>query len=203
MAVQKDVLIAGGVVVVCVALVVVALYATKKDKPVTPATDSSFASTYRGIVMSSWLKLMLSQVAAVSDADVAAAEPNNAGCEHDHEVGMLEGDLRKLYVLHYQSSNAAREAELALIRSGDGDDSILLENAARLKSSAETLRHMFWSSCYHEFPVLHSLQNIGIRNGWKVVWCDHGTHPMMSLLLGGGLEALFGALDKVQAKTTN
>lgn len=44
MAVQKDVLIAGGVVVICVALVVVALVATKKDKPAPPAPELTTTS---------------------------------------------------------------------------------------------------------------------------------------------------------------
>lgn len=47
MQVQKDVLIAGGVVVVCVALVVVALVATgKKDQPVDPTGSSALTDNY-------------------------------------------------------------------------------------------------------------------------------------------------------------
>lgn len=47
MQVQKDVLIAGGVVVVCVALVVVALVATgKKDQPADPSTPTAMADSY-------------------------------------------------------------------------------------------------------------------------------------------------------------
>ncbi len=47
MQLQKDVLIAGGVVVVCVALVVVALVATgKKDQPADPAGSSAVTDSY-------------------------------------------------------------------------------------------------------------------------------------------------------------
>jgi hypothetical protein len=132
---------------------------------------------------------MAAEVNQVSDDQMNSAEPENEGCEHEHEVGVISLELRKLHFLYRQYLRRSREIGAGLQFCGAAERETLETESRRYQDQADTLMEVFWTSCRAAFPELWGKSLIGMRKGWKIVWSEHESRPSLGLfgLLGGDL----------------
>ena len=137
--------------------------------------------------MSAWLKSIQAALKKVTGED--SVEPDSEGCSHDHVVGIANQELRKLYFLLLQNKKQSQEAAAAVLLLSGKDREVKLQEAAKFDTQTDVLRDVFWVSCCHSFPELWGKPNIGIRKGWKVVWCEHGHQGLeiLDALMGSGI----------------
>lgn len=141
--------------------------------------------------MTTWLKKIQANLAAVTPAEIDSMEPVYVGCSHDHVVGVANEDLRRLAFLVDQSRNRVAEQlkELESELFSDEEQMAIARKLERHKRVHATLEGMFWTSVREDFPELYGMENVGMRQGWKIVWCEHpGQHELLKTLMGFGFQ---------------
>lgn len=127
--------------------------------------------------MTLWLRAIQGELAKVRPEDTGAYAPDYEGCSHDHEVGVVDGELRCLYALFMKYAQRAKKLAADAIGLPEGSRLTTLEEASWCDAQADALKELFFASCRQQFPELRAKEYIGIRTDWKMVWCEHGNGP--------------------------
>jgi hypothetical protein len=91
----------------------------------------------------------------------------------EHVVGILNDELKKLYVLiqHMDETiNNITERARQIFISGEEDLTNLQKQFSLLASKGVTLHRIFWTEVRSDFPEVNDKPGIGLRAGWLVVW---------------------------------
>jgi hypothetical protein len=90
----------------------------------------------------------------------------------DHIVGTADDELRKLYELSIQYEKSGFESFTAMNNSKTEENcDYHAKKAMGFHKKHEILMESFWISIRDSFD-LWDRSLVGIRKGWKVVWCD-------------------------------
>ena len=130
--------------------------------------------------MSTWLKLLPLEIKEVNDL----GEPDTEVNIHDHIVGELSNDLRKLYTMWKKTTEVAARTKVDLLFSNSKHKEELDRRFSELSSKSEALREIFWIGVHDEHD-LWSKDSVGVRRGWKVVWSDSSSGPNLRDIIGG------------------
>lgn len=129
--------------------------------------------------MTQLLRDLMAQLAAVNLQNRTG--PEDEVEESDHAVGIMNEDLRRLWVLrsaaHETLVGLRRDALLATL---DAKNQKELED--RIKplevpfsaacTRMDLVERLFWDSVRYEFPELALKSKVGVRRGWQIVWTD-------------------------------
>lgn len=134
--------------------------------------------------MTTWLSSLNEQLNKISIDDLV--EPDGKIEDGEHYVGTIDDDLRKLFHLHQLQVQKGMmcEAELRTIRDKSHREK-QKKKIVYLEREVDVTFRMFWCSCMYAFPETRG-KDIGIREGWKLVWFEpkpEPTDPMQAALL--------------------
>lgn len=110
--------------------------------------------------------------------DVELFESVNTVSEGEHLVAEEVDDrLKRLYSLSMQWGRQSEEALVAARYTQDGTrKEELSQNALALRAKGALAREIFWVDLKDAYS-LWGKDNVGIRQGWKVVWFDEESPP--------------------------
>ena len=115
------------------------------------------------------MKKIFNDLGMVTEEMANLAEPDEEVGPQEHVIGILDLDLRKFFFVF------RRYCDLLIEKAGPISASSpkkLKEEIVCLKMQTDTLKDIFWSSCYYNFPKLRGKVSIGVRRGWKIVWVE-------------------------------
>ena len=114
---------------------------------------------------------------------------NDIEPDREHQVGVADREVRKLYSLGMQYDKAANETALAARYLNDKTRKReAIVRVIELEAKSKILLDIFWASLKDAFG-LWDKPVVGIRRGWQVVWSESGIPPILGILgdiLGGG-----------------
>ncbi len=121
-----------------------------------------------------WLNKIQAELEAVTETEENSVEPEYCVRTNDHIIGTANSQLRKLYYLYQKSVAEEQTAKIATKEKSISRKEYLsrINEVNKLLVIREALGVIFWASCINDFPELIGRQLIGIRHGWRVVWCE-------------------------------
>jgi hypothetical protein len=135
-----------------------------------------------------WISKIMAEIDAVTEEQANSLTTKNEGCPHEHVVGVLSLELKKLRFLVRDYSRREHDLAAKFVASKDEAEADELEKQFdSIEGKGELLKELFWTSVRDAFPELYGKTAIRIRTGDKVVWSEHGEQIQMA---GGVLMAL-------------
>jgi hypothetical protein len=113
------------------------------------------------------------ELAKIRDTDVHFSKtPENKIRTEDHVAGVLTHHLCKIRCLYLKNALQLEEAMPAAEILPFEERSVKQIEINQLLVLLKVTYEIFWDSCYYTFPLLVGKKNIGIREGWEIVWAD-------------------------------
>ncbi len=108
-------------------------------------------------------------------------EPEREVCsEHDHVVGVMSEDDRRLYTLMGIKRYEATRLHLEIQFLGKQTSEELMGRFFRLRAEAKLVESLFWLNIQNEFSIW-SKGRVGVREGFQIVWTSESQNPFDGL----------------------
>ncbi|MBI4415232.1 MAG: hypothetical protein HY566_03260 [Candidatus Kerfeldbacteria bacterium] len=130
--------------------------------------------------MSSWLDALQKEIQEELSSS-HMMEPNTDIAPEDHIVGEIADDLKGMYSLALRLQKTALDAHTAShYETNKEHQEAQNEQAQRLAKKSELLLEIFWISIKEQYD-LWGKPSVGVRRGWKAVWSEPTTPPVIEL----------------------
>ena len=116
-------------------------------------------------MVTTWLKLLPIEFQFITDF----AEPGADSTKYDHQVGVMNDELKRFYTYWQSCAKSAEQMMLDARYSNPSEEDIA--KIRELQAKVEVLHDIFWIAIKDEFG-LWIKSSVGVRRGFVVVWCD-------------------------------